>query len=264
VEIILLILMCTPVANAEIQSMQGEAAPEWWELEPYTQWSAKEVGIMLGSSPWVRLSSMFLLRGSAKTNMAITKDWTGTDFSAVYQVRLITAMPVREAVLRSISLYPRSVGLDEIGKRNPEKEKARLENFVISNPNHFIVKGDEEHIIASVRLIYAYELDKQMSGGIANRKLPGFDELSEVDLPRIMANTFLETDSGKRMKISRYMPPGRDGLGAKLIFKRKLPDGTPFITETDKDLRLELRLKYHKVKVKFDLSKMMYRGKLEY
>jgi hypothetical protein len=70
-------------------------------------------------------------------------------------------------------------------------------------------------------------------------------------------------DTGKRLKVFDYIPPGADRLGAKILFQRILPDGTPFIAPGDKELRFETRINKMKIKVKFDLRKMLYKGKLE-
>jgi hypothetical protein len=247
----------------EEQKREQNADFDSLESEPYTQWSVRQVGLILGNSPWVRQSAMFLMRGTARTNSIFTKEYTGIDFSSAYQVRVLTALPVREALLRGISLAPKSLGVDELERRNPEKEKARLKDFIVSNPDNILVKGDAENIVISAQLLTYYGLAVESGGNVINAKSPGFDELTEADLPELKARTILETDSGKRIQLSDYAPPGSDGLGAKLFFKRKLPDGTYSITEADKELRLEVPLKYHKVKVKFDLKKMMYKGKLE-
>jgi hypothetical protein len=253
------------VSGANNAKQKQEPVDVWrlCESEPYTQWSTREVGFILGGSPWIRTSSIFVMRESGKTNYPFTKEWTGTDISAAYQVRMITARPVREAYLRSVSLNPTILGLDELANLNPEKTDARLKDFLLSNPHSIFAKEDEENIILAVRLIYYHRFEQSDGIGVINKRDSGYDELTNANIPKLLANTFLETDSGKKSKLSEYVLPGRDRLGAKLVFKRALPDGTPFITEADKELRLVLPLKYHKVKVAFDLRKMMYKGKLE-
>jgi hypothetical protein len=246
----------------EEQKSKQKNASAWWELKPYTGWSLGQVETMLGDSPWARLSSMFLLRVDAKTNLAFTKEPVGTDYRAAYQVRLITALPVREAFLRGISINPKFIGTEQIDLRLPGMEGARPNDFRLSDPNNYFEKGDEENIIISVMLITYGPVDT-VQGPLIMTKPPGSDELPKADIPRLLVETYLRTDTGRQINPSIYLPPGGDGLAAKFIFQRKLPDGTPFITQADKELRLEIPLKYHRVKVKFDLRKMMYKGKLE-
>ncbi len=46
-------------------------------------------------------------------------------------------------------------------------------------------------------------------------------------------------------------------------FPRNLPDGKPLVAPGDKELRFETLIDKRQVKIKFDLGKMRYKGKLE-
>jgi hypothetical protein len=155
-----------------------------------------------------------------------------------------------------------SVQLHELNKKDNEMEQARLKKFIASNPNSSIVQGDEEHIILS--FIVPSPGKPSPKNILAWGEDHSDEAFSAIDSSKLIANTSLETDSGKRIKIFRYEPPGTDRLGAKFFFKRKLPDGSPFITSGDKELRFETRLNDRKLKLKFDLRKMIYKGKLEF
>ena len=220
-----------------------------WRNAPYTQWPADEVAMILTDSPWAR---------------TIVAGWRGNDgpyirAPFIYYVSLLTARPVREAVLRSISLSQgESVRLDDLYKKDREAEQARLAEFIASNPDSFLVKGDEEHIIVSLIL-------KTPGRPVPGRILSEHSdqEFSTIDASKLVADAGLETDSGKRIDIFGYEPPGKDRLGAKFFFKRKLPDGSPFIADGDRKLLFETGLNDRKLKVTFDLKKMKYKGKLE-
>jgi hypothetical protein len=218
--------------------------------KPYTRWSAGKVVMILTDSPWAR---------------TIGVGWRDRDdpyryYPFIYHVNLLTARPVREAVLRSIALdQGASVRLGDLLKKDREAEQARLEEFVASNPDSLVVKGDKEHIVVSLILKKPGRL---LPGKILNE--PSDGEFSAIDAPKLIADARLETDSGKQLKVSRYEPPGKDRLGAKFFFERKLPDCSPFIAAGDRELRFETSLNDRKLKVKFDLKKMRYKGKLEF
>ena len=84
-----------------------------------------------------------------------------------------------------------------------------------------------------------------------------------LELSDWLGNTFLSTSHGKRAEIVRYDPPGLDSLGAKFYFLRRLHDGSALIGNRDTDLQFETRIGGRRVRVKFDLRKMMYKGKLQ-
>jgi hypothetical protein len=89
------------------------------------------------------------------------------------------------------------------------------------------------------------------------------EELMTLQLSDVAGETFLSTETGRRVEILRYDRPSLDMLGAKLYFPRTLPDGRPLITNRDRELRFETRVGGKRIKAKFDLKKMKYKGKLE-
>ncbi len=196
------------------------AAGEWWEKIPYTQWSEGQANTMLYSSPWAK--------------------WSG-----FYEVRLLTARPIREAMLRRGTIDPGPViNVREIRDADGVQQ-SRLSELISSNPDSFLVKGDEERIIISVRPM-----------GLRH---------SRPEFSKMVSNAVLETNTGKRIKPVAFAAPGRKaGEELQLFFERKLPDGTFFIGAGDKELRFISRLSDRTIKAKFPLKKMMYRGKLEY
>ena len=219
----LVLLFCSPLI-----------AQKWWEREPYAQWSVTQINNILFKSPWAR--------------------WGGFHY-----VRLQTAQPVRDALLRSRALDPgKVVSVAEATKPESEAEQARLMKFLKSNPDSFFVSGDDEHIVAI------------LSGPILNK-------LSVADLHDLAANARFETDTGKRLEAIAYAPavckqtigyapasraPARNCV--QFFFKRKLQDGSPFLQTGDRELRFMTHLRKKKVRVTFKPKEMIYKGKLEY
>ena len=155
-----------------------------------------------------------------------------------------------------------SITLEKLTMDDDEASRFRLKKYIESNPDNFLVRGDTENIIVS---LYDYRwLHLQ---------------LTEDGLSRLLPDAFLETDTGKRMASNGVSPPSQKSVWEiQFFFKRHLPDGTPFITEDDRELifgtypgKYPVRVyerddewSISEIKVKFDLEKMVYRGRLEY
>jgi len=80
-------------------------------------------------------------------------------------------------------------------------------------------------------------------------------------------NSYLENRDGKRIYLSEYSPPSKDGSGAKFVFPRVL-DGKPFLTADSGEVRFHSEFSAGSNNVKLDrrykVADMMYDGKLEY
>jgi hypothetical protein len=66
-------------------------------------------------------------------------------------------------------------------------------------------------------------------------------QLRRMSLADLKQNTFLTTSSGRKVEIRDYIPPTPDGTGAKFIFPRRLPDGSPLVTPEDDELVFQTR-----------------------
>jgi hypothetical protein len=163
------------------------------------------------------------------------------------------------------------VNLQEFFKSVEEVRAERLREFIASNPENILIKGDKDHIILSMSFISGTHPPYLQGGHIYFRGDPALlrqkqyaSQLSETTVSKLIADTSLETDTGRKIDIFSFAPPGPDGLGAIFIFKRRMSDGTSFISTNDKELRFKTKVEDRKIKVKFDLRKMIYRGQLEY
>jgi hypothetical protein len=75
--------------------------------------------------------------------------------------------------------------------------------------------------------------------------------------------TYLERD-GKRLFLEEYVPPGKDGFGARFIFLRTLEE-KPFIADNTGDVRFYAKFANGpKIDRRFKVSDMKYNGALEY
>src|SRR5438309_9752750 len=77
-------------------------------------------------------------------------------------------------------------------------------------------------------------------------------------------DTYLERADGKRLFLEEYVPPGKDGFGARFIFLREL-DGQPFIAKDAGEVRFYAEYSNGiKINRRFKIADMIYGGELEY
>jgi len=235
-------------------------AKDVWEAKSdFMLWTKAEVQKVLHDSPWVSRSSAGFMTISAieptHSRNAIPVRPTidemmrdpGRRAEAAsprqpiyYRICLLTAKPIREALLRQLTFPPNIV-------------------------NDIRVKGDDSHIIISLSIamvIPQYQRSEDQDESIWwEDSRPA--RLIALSSSFLAPDTSLSTKTGKKMPFVRYEPPGQDDLGAKFYFSRKLPDGSPRVTMDDKELRFETRIEGKRVRAKFNLKKLAYRDRLQ-
>jgi hypothetical protein len=222
-------------------------AADWWEKSHYTRWSKEQVESILNGSPWTSLIFIGRQRAHALAEVFHSD-------RIFFRMRLITARPVREALLRKDWMRRPVIGLEEL-KKADNVEKGASSELLLSKPNDVSAAGDGQYIVLTVSLrVITYQ---------------GWDEytdietLSNSDISNLTTNAFLTTNSGKRVALVKYEPPSSDGLGAKLYFPRTLGDGAPFISDRDREIIFETQINNKPATATFDLRRMKYQGKLE-
>jgi hypothetical protein len=228
----LVVIACVVVALTLTLTGAG-----FWEKKPYTQWSEKDARKMLEKSPWCyefnwgRQSPI----GQDVTGPPIgtLPDPTSTpadgsrgvsdserEFVTIVRVMLFSARPVRQAYATLIA----------------KGDKARLEKLKDFAERDF---GDE--------IVIAWVIDSKPKGATSVFDLDR--ELRALAVGELQNDTYIASSSGKKLFIKDFIPPTADGTGAKFIFPRTMPDGTPFLTAADKSFRFQTR----KFKMKDDL-----------
>jgi hypothetical protein len=87
--------------------------------------------------------------------------------------------------------------------------------------------------------------------------------MSSANTGSLKNETYLERD-GKRNFLHEYIPPGKDGFGARFIFLR-IVDEQPFINGNTGEVRFVTKYPNGmKVDRRFKVSEMIYNGQLEY
>lgn len=221
--------------------------------KPWTEWSKKDVEKTLSDSAWGQTQTEGSAAPSQSSDSAITQ--VAAQRSAErqlnrqgesgetrpvnyvkYQVRFLSAKPVREAFARMVLL----------SKTEPDQAlTAQLQGF--------IDRDFSEYIIVSVGVQVG---DAKMAG-------PIMAAFTNATAEALKENVYLERKDGKKLYLMDYRAPVEDGMGAKFIFKRVL-DGQPFLSEND-NVRFVAQLNEKmKLNTRYKLSDMLYDGKLEY
>jgi hypothetical protein len=217
----------------------------------WTAWNKKETQKMLEESPWSQTqtdtdaSQMFYspttdprlgARETSTTGTRIGEGATNQSVNIKYFVRFFSARPVRQALARSIIL-----------EKNPPPD-------VVANLQRFADVKSDSSIIVTVM----YESNDQRKG---NAVMQAFNSAVTATLKN---NTYLQRTDGKQLFLEEYVPPGKDGFGARFIFLRN-PGEKPFIEANSGEIRFFAQFS-EKIKIdrRFQLADMMYQGELEY
>jgi hypothetical protein len=232
-------------------------AAEWWEKKPYTEWGAKDVQRMLDNSPWGKVHTVTIMNPTATGTPSFETIGSGDlerEKRNLFHMHFLTAKPIRMAVARQTML----AGQGQI-------DPASLQRFV--------EQSDNEHLVLAMTISAIPEGASSARGY--------WTSLMKLSTPSLASTTFLATKTGKRVYLTRYDPPGKDGLGAKFYFPRTTEDGRPFVTAEDREVRFETMIsliesgsfsgtpgeveneRTERIWMQFDLRKMIFDGKLE-
>ena len=182
--------------------------------KPWTEWSKKDAEKILNDSPWGQTQSITDTSEMFYSPTATPSSSTGASRTGVssdasraasgatnqatnvkYRIRLFSSRPIRQALARMIML--------NMSQPNKGVEE-RLKGFAELQSN--------ESIIVAV----TFESSDARFGNVA---MQAFNSATTASLKN---NTYLERSDGKRLFLEEYVPPGKDGLGARFIFRRML------------------------------------------
>jgi hypothetical protein len=287
---------CLSILSSEF-SISLQAEEPCWEKKPYTQWSSKELDLILNNSPWAKYGIAGTLRqdhyrdhqdmspGAINTKLVRRVQRQELDTKISYMAYLLTARPVREACYRYISLgiLPLEVpyidlslipprvsalaivdvkNLKDIPKLNP-KSTPRVTNVEDIDKTESAAK--KKHL-----------LDTFISRSPTSPIVTGEDKYiiigvnlswsaRDLDFSNVMQNvtqtSHLQTDTGESIRLAHIY---RSGVALQFYFPRLLPDGQSLVRKSTKDLWFETKIDTTlRIRVKFKPKKMLYKGKLE-
>ncbi len=206
---------------------------------------------MLSDSPWAQAqietdtSELFFtptsdsrmpgVRAASNDASRLEKGANNQAVNVKFMVRFFSARPIRQALARLMELQQ---------KPGPE---------IVQKLHAFADLKSTDSII----LTLSFETADQRYAGVA------MQALNSAITATLKNETYLERD-GKRLFLEEYVPPGKDGFGARFIFSR-IVNEQPFIKGTAGDVRFYTKYPGGlKIDRKFKLSEMLLNGELEY
>ena len=228
------------------------------KLKSWDQWSQKDAQKILDDSAWGRTqtdtdaSQMFYSPTSQPPGRGLGTRATSNDSSRTsqgatnqavnlnYRIRFFTAKPVRQAFVRLMELS------------QPNLPKETLERL-----NQFANLHSDQYIIVAVTFD---STDRRYSG-------PAEQAFGTATAEILKNDTYLERKDGKRLFLTEYVAPGKDGFGARFIFPRTM-DGQPFLSPDSGEVRFYSQFAIGstglKLNMRYKVSDMIYDGQLEY
>jgi hypothetical protein len=233
-----------------LSSLAVSAVSPQADDQAWTKWTKKEAEKILHDSPWSQnqtdtdTSEMFFsptadpnkpgVRPTATDNARLAQGATNQPINVKFVVRFFSARPVRRAFVRIMEL-----------QNNPPPDAVeRMHNFANLVSDSTIITLSAESTDQRSERAVMQSLNSAVTGTLKNE-------------------TYLERN-GKRLFLEEYVPPGRDGFGARFIFPR-LVDEKPFIADSAGEVRFYAKFPNGpKIDRRFKVSEMMYNGALEY
>lgn len=208
--------------------------------KPWKEWSKKDAEKVLNDSPWAQLQiDMDFMETSPLTRPRdpSTTNRLKQGEGLTYGIRFFSARPVRQAFVRMIQLQQKNLSPEVVERMNGFAEKASKDSIVIA----VTIEGPDSNILGKAMSI-----------------------VWNASTPILKPTTYLERNDGQRVFLEEYVPPGKDGFGARFIFPRAL-NGKPFLTADHSIVRfvsdLGSSMNFH---MTFKVKEMMLDGQLEY
>ncbi len=242
VSVVLPLLLLTMLA---FETVIGQKQVKSWK-----EWSKADAEKVLNNSAWGQLqvdtdlSEMFFTPTTdARTtrapnaNSRLEQGATNQETKLTYGIRFFSARPVRQAFIRMIQLQQKNLEADVIERMNSFAELPSAESIIIA----VTIEGTDKRSLGKVMQI----VNSAATGTLKN-------------------TTYLERNDGKRVFLEEYVPPGKDGFGARFIFPRMV-DERPFLTPETHDVRFYSEFGTAiKLSMRYKIADMMVDGKLEY
>jgi hypothetical protein len=219
--------------------------------KPWTEWSMEDAEKILNDSPWAKTqtdtettqklysrtsdSNLSADTVTAATTSRLSRGAVNQNVDVRFRVRLFSARPVRQALARILEL-----------QQKPKAELlTRLHNFA------------EMKSVSSIIITVTFESNEPAYLGSTMRAFNG------ATTAILSSKTYLERSDGKRVFLEQYVPPGKDGFGARFIFPR-LVDGSPLLTADSGELRFHAEYPGLEIDRRFKVADMLLKGELEY
>jgi hypothetical protein len=231
------------------------AVSSFGQSRSWKEWSRKDAEKLLNDSPWAHLqvdtntTELFYQptadprlsasgsRRAPNSGARLEEGATNQEVNVKYGIRFFSARPVRQAFVRLMQL-----------------KDSKIEPAMIERMNAFAEVPSKDSIIVAVTFEAS---DKRALGKV-------MQAFASAVSGTLKNTSYLERNDGKRLFLQEYVPPGRDGFGARFIFPRFV-DGSAFINVDSGDIRFFAEYSPGlKLNMRFKVSDMMMDGHLEY
>jgi hypothetical protein len=244
----------TALLVATILAVFTVNASDFWLSKDWKQWSKDECARVLVESPWSHI-----WRGrtpgvnTRQATETLTPEHTEAVDYVVYSVQIRSALPVRQAIVRQQQI---DLKYDKMTDEQRKEFDTRADQILSRKYDDTILvhmdysKGKAASILAGDLHVYVQK---------------GIEDLDAV----------LTTDDGAQTKASRFDINPKSPYSFDLVFPRVV-NGVPVVKDGRKRIAVQfmspeligayggVNIPKERVRVEFDLTKMMLDGKLNY
>ena len=244
-------------------------AAEFWDKKKFTQWSEKEIRKMLTDSPWTQdfedtdvhidpLQSPSISAGPPTSETGAGAPETGdTDVGLrarqpiarmVYKFQIRSALPIRQALVRSAQL-----------RQDYEHLPAEQKLVFDQQAERFLAETFSDRVVIYVTCESNIDFDQ--------RELIRYWRTQTTDT--LKNNVYLIGGKGRKAELREFAIADESGKAFQFTFPRTM-EGAPLVGPEEKSLQLEFKHPdirgrgERRVLVEFPLKKMLMDGQLEY
>jgi hypothetical protein len=171
-------------------------AQDFWMQKSYKRWTKDEIVRIISDSPWAQVREM-------------EADSTSSGFRPAVTVRLRSAVPIRQALVRLKQIE------NDYDKMDAAKKAAFDEKFkgTIDCP-----ACQENYVVTIAPPISARRLQNGVYG------------LKSATLKLLTGKVYLVNDAGEKRELVYFVAPKNDDDEATFFFARRDADGKPFLS----------------------------------
>jgi hypothetical protein len=242
-------------------------AQKTWE-KPVQKWSKDDALKIVTSSPWAQTYQSPEIEAAAAAQQAardqrntVNSGGSGATLGSVSRllgaspvvIRLHSALPVRQAIIRGRQIAAGYDKMDEKGKAEMDESVSVFLNCPACQ-NYYVVTITQ----------FPDSSSQSVQEGIFQRMT--FNDLK--------GNVYLQNDKGEQRELVQFTPPKGAGASAYFFFARKDDKGNLFLTPDSKDFKFVFKNEfltpanpyaiYVPRSFEFKVSKLMIGEKLEF
>jgi hypothetical protein len=217
-------------------------AQDPWTQKPFRQWTKDDIIKIAGDSPWAHLKEATPAIG----------DWVPTSYLPAVTIRLRSALPIRQALVRLKQLEAK---YDKMG----EKERAAFD---------LKARGLLECPACSENYVIS------LGPPISKREMKsGMGPLKHAILSQLEKRVYLMNELGERRELVHFVAPKHDEDEAMFFFPRLDENGKPLLSPENKKLIFIFEAKNIRTgygldsvpeRFEFNVAKMIVDGRVEF